>query len=308
MKQGNFRGVSKQTNNRHGAPIVEFDVNSQLAVIHLTALACWPKDRRRRGEALVTWAAQILALFEGSPLSEAGMEGLIQTSAARAAAQMGMTVDEFLTLPHAREVVAQARHIPGEFNRMVMTELFNPGGGWLAMGSAAMQGKVGQQIQAAYRNGLVAGLVILYCAIIRKHHPEITASYNRAMHIVQTLHTHKKIAVGGDRERKQAWKEYRGIGHVWAAMCYGLIVDDELKASGDFFVHPAGVRSIVGWALWFHQFATTHMAVGATSPLVPPSEAVVINAELLPVEPPLTPLSEEMRFAARGYRAPHPAQ
>lgn len=308
MKRGSSRGVTQQLNHESAAPVVEIDFESPLSVIHLTALACWPRDRRRRGEALVTWAAQILGLLESSALGEAGMENLIQTSATKAAAQMGITVENLLALPHARDVVAQARAIPEELNRMVVTELFNPGGGWLAVGAAAMQGNVQQRFEAAHRSGILAGLIILYCATIRKHHPEMTASYNRAMHIVQTQHARGKIAIGGDRERKKAWKESRGVGHVWAAICCGLVVDDQLQACGNFVVQPVAVRAIVGWAQWFREFATTHMAVGAVSPLVPPNEAVVINTEPLMIEPPLTPLREDIRLAALRYRAPVPSQ
>lgn len=308
MRRSKTDRVPKRFSNDRTPPVVEINVNSQLAAIHLNALACWPRDRRRRGEALVIWAAQILGVLEGSALGEAGMERLIQTSATKAAAQMGITVENLLALPHSRDIVAQARAIPGELNRMVRTELFEPGGEWLAMSSAAMQGRVGEYFEDAQRNGIVAGLIVLYCAIIRKHHPEMTASYNRAMHIVQTLHASGKIAVGGDRERKQAWKECRGIGHVWAAICCGLVIDEQLQASGGFFVQPVAVRAIVGWAQWFRQFATTHMAVGAVNPLVPPHEAVVINTEPLMIEPPLTPLREDIRLAALGYRAPVPSQ
>lgn len=308
MKQGTSGSVPQQFSKDRGAPVAEIDVNSRLAVIHLTALACWPRDRRRRGEALVTWAAQILGLLEESAFTHAGMEQLIQTSATKAAAQMGITVENLLALPHARDVVAQARAIPEELNRMVVTELFNPGGGWLAVGAAAMQGNVQQRFEAAHRRGMLAGLIILYCATIRKHHPEMTASYNRAMHIVQTQHARGKIAVGGDRDRKQAWRECRGIGHLWAAVCCGLFVDEQLQASGELFGHPAGIQAILSWAQWFRQFATTHMAVGAVSPLVPPHEAVMINPGAAVLEPPLTPLREELRLAALGYRAPVPSQ
>gem|GEM_PF-3159601 len=256
----------------------------------------------------MTWAAQIMGLLQASGLTAEGIDNLVQASAVTAAARMGITVETLLTLPHAREVVTQARSVPIMLQNLVMTELFNPGGGWLAIGTAAMHGRVGHQFEAANRSGLVAGLVILYCATIRKHHPEMTASYNRAMHLVQTLHAKGKIKVGGDRERKTAWKESRGVGHVWAALWCGLIADEELQTSGRIFTQPAGIELIIGWAKWFHQFATTYRAVGATGPLVPPHEAVTIGNDIPAVEPPLTPLANELRYVAQHYRAPVPSQ
>lgn len=175
------------------ATVVTLDVESELAIIHLVALACWPRDQRKRGEALVTWAAQIMGLLQAGGYTSEGIDSLLQKSAVEAAARMGITVETLLTLPHAREVVSQARTIPSMLQNLVMTNLFNPGGGWLTTGTAAMQGRVGHQFDAANRSGLVAGLVVLHCATISKHHPEMTASYNRAMHLVQTQHAKGQI-------------------------------------------------------------------------------------------------------------------
>jgi len=175
------------------------------------------------------------------------------------------------------------------------------------MANAAFDGRVGERIGVANRGGAVAGLIILYCSIIQECHPEITASYNRAGHIVQYLHDQRRIVVGGDRERKKAWREWRGVGHIWAALLTGMIVNEEQPVG-----HPsrlgADPSTIMAWAQWFRHFATTHSAVGATSPLVPPHEAVVIQCGIDAVRPPLAPLREDIRRAAFGYRAPQPAQ
>jgi len=255
----------------------------------------------------VTWAAQFLALLEIGGFNDAGMEALLLTGAKQGATRLGISVEELLSMPHAQEIASRVRALPTVLNTMIMSQVFVPGGGWASLANAAYQGRVGDRINMAYRSGLVAGMIVYYCATIRQFHPEMTASYNRAGHIIQFLTKQRRIHIGGDRERKKAWIEWRGVAHVWAAVFAGLDADTHQPVG-----HQSGlsvdVPIILGWAEWFRRFATTHKAVGAMNTLVPPHEAVVIQCGIDMIPPPLTPLPEDVRQAAFGYRAPHPAQ
>ena len=186
------------TNNLlQAAPVVELDPSSEFALIQLFSVACWPRDKRRRGEALVTWAAQFLACLDIGGIHATGMENLLRVSGEQAAKQLSVSLDELLSMPHAQDVAAQVRAFPTALNTMIMSQIFVPGDGWASMANAAYDGRVGERFGAANRCGAVAGLIILYCSIIQEFHPEMTASYNPAGHIVQYLHDQRRVAVGG---------------------------------------------------------------------------------------------------------------
>ena len=290
------------------APVAEFDPDDVFAPAFLLALACWPSDSRGRGEALVTWAAQINAISEIIGFTETKMEALIETSAAEAAAAMGLTPETLLTLPHAREIAAAVRGIPTDMQRLVKTGLFDKGGGWLSMGSAAHQGRVGEKFAAASRGGMVAGYIILFCAQIKEHHRQITGGYNRAIYMVEKLHDLGLIPAGGDRQRKEAWIEWRGVGHVWAAILLARQAETSGGAATGGCIPGPDLRRTLRWAQWFREFAVTHRAVGARYPLVAPHEAVDLRTGVGALKPPLQPLrGPALRFATE-YKAPRPSQ
>ena len=90
-------------------PVAEFDARAVLAPAYTIALACWPKNERRRGHALVTWAAQGFALNKSYIAKK--LEQTIQQSVAEAATKQGISAEELIELPHAREIVGQARQL-----------------------------------------------------------------------------------------------------------------------------------------------------------------------------------------------------
>jgi hypothetical protein len=297
-----------QPASRKSAPVAEFDPDNVFALVHLLSVAAWPPDSRRRGEAMVTWAASINGINESVGFNKLSMEALITDSAAKAAAMMGLPPETLLALPHAREIVVAARALPGHVQDMVETQLFNPGGGWPTTANAAYQGRVGERYDAAGRAGIVAGYIILFCAQLREYHPQITAGYNRAFYMVERLKSLGVIPAGADRKRKEAWKEFRCVGHIWAAIILALEADRLAGAAADSFVSRPGLKRTLGWAQWFRDFATKNQAQGAQHPLVRPHEAVELRVGVTAEKPPLQPLSGPALTAAREYKAPLPSQ
>jgi hypothetical protein len=294
--------------SRLSSPIVDFDPDDTFAPCHFMAIACWPWESRRQGEALVTWAAAMNGLAEFIGFNEPNMDAVVDTSLVKAAAQMGLSPESLRALPYAAEIAARARAIPAHFQNRVTAQLFNPGGGWMSMANAAYQGSVGARYEAASRAGALAGYIVLFCAQIREHHTQITASYNRALYIVEKLNRHGEIHVGSDRKRKEAWLEWRGVAHIWAAIIMALESDDLTGATGNSFSSGDGLKRTLGWAKWFRDFATTHQPSGAQHPLVHPHEAVELRMDVIAEKPPLQPLSGRAVTAAREYKAPRPSQ
>jgi hypothetical protein len=286
--------------------MVKLDPEAPFAALHLFSLACWPKDHLSRGAAQVTWAAAINGINEAIGLNADNMESLLQAGAAEAAAEMGLTAESLLTLPHAKETAERVRSMPGDFTKLVMRMLFEPGGGWLSIANTSYQGDVGKKQEAASKGGFVAGYVVLYCAILRHHHPQRTASYNRAQAIIEELCRRNVIHVGGDRSRKDAWKAWRGVGHIWAAILLALERDSRPGAPADSFNPGLGLRRTLAWAAWFREFATTHRAASSQRRLVLDQEAIELVADVQPQQPPLEPLTGYALKAALDYRAPIP--
>jgi hypothetical protein len=123
------------------APIEINDFDDPFLVARVMAVACHPHDPQRQNEALVTWAAGINAVNEA--VMPNTIDGMLKRSATAAAMQMGLTVEELLTLPHAVEIAQELRRLPGTLEQLVTTRLFNPAGRWFSMARAAYSGNVG---------------------------------------------------------------------------------------------------------------------------------------------------------------------
>ena len=143
------------------------------------ALACWPKNERRRGHALVTWAAQINAINEG----------MIPGPDRVGAIDSGVFIP---SLPSPGSWASRPRSCSG-------FHLFER---WLKHKPARSLTKLGQLSRSSYsaaeevgypslmpriravsamlfsrrsKSGDVAGRVLLYCARLNRHHPGMTA-------------------------------------------------------------------------------------------------------------------------------------
>jgi hypothetical protein len=303
-------------------PVAEFDARAPLAPAFAIALACWPKNERQRGHALVTWAAQGFALNETYIADH--LEQTIRSSVATAAMKSGVSAEELLKLPHAQAIVNQARQLTNEVEALLREQLFRPAGGWVSMANAAYQGGVDDAFQRASRSGGVAGRILLYCARLSRHHPELSASYNRAMHIIDYLHTKGLVFTISDRDRREAWAEWRGVSPLWAAIWLSSeLAGKELGDMSDGLIGQGLLRTL-GWAQWFRVFGVTHEVKSGRPPhlerrhrhsrrnrnakparyLLPDHEAVMLRVGVPAQEPPLLPLTGAELAAAQDYRAP----
>ena len=294
-------------------PIAKFDPRSPFAQAFVVALACWPKNERRRGHALATWTAQINAVNEA--LIPGLTEQAIHKGASIAAVKLGISPEELLELPHVKEIVGQTRQLTNEVETMVRNQLFRPAGGWLSMANAAYQGGAGIEFERARKGGHLAGRVLLYCARLERHHQDIeTRGWNRAMHIIGGLHAVGIESTISDRDRKEAWAEWRGVSPLWAAMCLSL------EMFGDDGLTGPKLIQTLAWAQWF-RFGVTHASQSGRPQylerrqrysrkrnepkepryLLPESEAVVLKVGVSAQEPPLKALTEPEISIARRF-------
>ena len=303
-------------------PVAEFDARAVLAPAYAIALACWPKNERRRGHALVTWAAQGFALNESYIAKK--LEQTIQQSIAEAATKQGISAEELIELPHAREIVGQARQLTNEVEATIRDQLFRPGGGWVSMANAAYQGGVGDAFHRATEHGDVAGRILLYCARLSRHHPDMTASYNRATHIIDNLHANGIKPTISHRDRNDAWLEWRGVSPIWAAIRLSCeLMGSQLGEKHDGLTGQGLLRTLA-WAQSLRVFGVTH-AIQSGRPahverrqqdprrrsdpkqpryLLPEHEAVILRVGVPAQEPPLQPLTGIELEAAKSYNAP----
>lgn len=145
---------------------------------------------------------------------------------------------------------------------------------------------------------MLAGFVLCTVATIAEHHPNLTASVNRACEIIEGLPAIR----ASERKTKQAWKNWRDMSPLWAGLlCVSGDVDwQEMWRKIRFF---EDIDVSVAYAKWFCEFATTHIAKGSSVPLVPEDEIVRISVPVEPKKPALDPLPDSVLKIAEGYMA-----
>jgi len=294
-------------------PTAELDADWDFAAVPIVAAMTWPRSARRQSEATATFAAQMMGfvdavfpevLARGLP---AGIEG--------AAKRLGVTPGEVLSMPHVRELVAEAFRVwpdmQAEFRSRIEHELFRPAGGFQTVAAAPGAAVLTDEIRKAAGGGAFAcGLLLLVVARMAAFHPSVPASLNRAHAVLEAWRAaHPHFSLPADRTIKEAWKEWGGVAPLWAALAGTIEVaaqgaPNPEEAAYQAFERADMRRQMIGWAKWFRRFAVSHTPKGASKPLLIEREAVLITGGVPEKEPPIGPLPPALLQAAAAYRAP----
>ena len=146
-------------------------------------------------------------------------------------------------------------------------------------------------------------------ASLVEHHREVDPSVARAIAILAAAKRRKPfLPIPEPQSMKLAWKEWRCVAPLWAAM----FVASEVRADStpgfslaegttEVLLAPSGPEAILGVAAWFRDFGIGFTPRHAGTPLLPEGEcAGMPPAGTEALEPPLKRLPEWAVQAARS--------
>jgi hypothetical protein len=303
----------------HIALLAPDDAQAELCrelgeAFRFAALLYWPGQERRQKEAVATWAATVMGLwdegFENLP-------GLVDSVLERRAAAFGLTPEELRATPRIRDLLAEMRSPAGQrqveetregLHRGLDHHAFRPAGGFLRVSAApGLSVLAAEQWRAAQGPEAMCGTILLVLAAAERHHAQDLASVslNRVMRALEDL---GQVGKAGHSIRwmKDAWARTRGA-HLWAAFL--AAVGGELQgaepaadAIESILIQPQRRAEVLAFASWFRQWGATFTPKGAAHPLFRRHALVPIQAA--PMEPPLPPLPAELLRRLAAYRAP----
>lgn len=270
----------------------------------LVAALAWPRDARRRAEAVATWGAAMLALVE-RVLAPANLEAGLIVGAERLAERLNITAEDVLATPQAKRLFAAIRGPErdrrfGDAMARGMEALFLPGGGFGAVAKAPGLDIVTAELhRAAAGPAAIAGAVLMVVSALEYHHPDVPATVNRALAALEGPGRSIRLM-------KDAWQAGRCACHLWAALWIALGAGRFWAGAGGAALAEAierreGRGRLLRHAVWFSGFAARYVPPGAARPLAEPAELIPIEA--MAEAPPIPPLPAELHDRVRMYRA-----
>ena len=165
-----------------------------------------------------------------------------------------------------------------------MQKLFKPAGGHLSAGHAPGAKAMSQAIANGMRGSPgSAGLALVYCASIHKHHQVLTASLARSHAVVSVVAKRIGLKVPSDlRSFRAVWKEWGSVAPLWAAVYVNMAAHKALQLPmRDAFGNWNGeLKQTLAYAAWFRHFATTHVPLNAKEPLLGADESPMLGNRL----------------------------
>jgi hypothetical protein len=207
-------------------------------------------------------------------------------------------------LPRYRELLHNADAF---FAVLLGGELIIPNGGFASIAAAPGIDRIETEVSSAINgDACAAGLLLIAIAVLHKHHPEMSASLNRAVFILSS----RKVM--GDRARTErsligAWKKWRAVAPLWAGVIVASGGWSQQQIMG-MLLSDEELRQAIAVAKWFASFGTRHKPDRAARPIIPNHEVMEFPADLEEEEPNLLPLKGAWLDEARSYRAPVPAE
>ena len=275
-------------------PAVEIDLESPYAGWPLMAVMHWPDDPLARDNFLATFAAAAMQNIQDK-LPKDGMLLMlpdIATQGAVAKAEASLI-----------SVEAAFSTITGEINR----RLFRPSGGYGRVAAAGGREAILKEAeQQGWTFGGSCGVVLTYIVRLATHHPDITASVNRATHILVKRAKKEGRRIPAERNRKTMWTRWGGVSPLWAVFAFC----DAAKGRGAHYPAycyvPEFRHEMISVSLWLADFAVQFKPIGARAPLLSENKAIRLNCKLHALKPEIPPLTDEELAWARAYRAPMP--
>jgi len=295
---------------RASPPVASLDLQSDLAWVHVLALMCWPKDQRIRHQAEATFGADLLGWLETlmPSLRDLGLASTAPHSAAAAA--LGVAPNQLEFMPATKAHFARMTGDPLEMARDVANQVFKPAGGFKAVGDAPGSSLLVEEFSKASKGGgRMAGYMLMWVAVLATKQPDLGASINRSMAILESQQRRFPDAeIPSSRSLKQMWKDWRGIAPVWAAFIIQAHSDTGLapkEASIEGLFDTQRLQEAMGWALWFRDFAISFKPPHSDAPIIPASEAVELAFNIEPVRPPLDQVVLDPDDTQAAYGAEH---
>jgi hypothetical protein len=284
---------------------LEIDVDDRFAWMRLIVALAWGGEPRKMDRALATLAAEGLGvLYE---LNKQPIPALDLPALSRL---LDLRMDELARMPGAPTFYRSYFTDPARSARELAQRVFVPVGHFRAVADAPGRDRVLEELQRAINRGAyLAGVQLTLVATIAEHHPEMSASLNRAIAVMQAWPARGVRKLPSDRTLVDVWTRWRHLAPLWAAYAAELLSAGNLgftaDAAGLEAVHdPIRLRRILSSAKWFRAFAASRSSKHAKAPLIPPGKALQIIADVEALKPDLAPLPPDDLAAARAYRVP----
>jgi hypothetical protein len=287
-------------------PTIAIDVNDRFAWMRLIVALAWGGEPRKMDRALATLAAEGLGVL--TELNKLPIAALDLPALSRL---LDLRMDELVRMPGAPTFYRSYFTDPARSFRELEQNVFVPAGHYLAVADAPERDRVLEELERAFnRGGCFAGVQLMLIATIARHHPEMSASLNRAIAVMEAWPARGARKIPSDRTLWEVWTKWRRLAPLWAAYAVELLNAGNLgftaDAAGLEAVHdPIRRRRILSGAKWFRSFAVSFSSKRNGDPLIPPGEALRIIADVEELEPDLPPLPPDDLAAAKAYQAPN---
>jgi hypothetical protein len=265
----------------------------------------WGGDPRKMDHALATYSSEFLGMMrEVSPLPATPPD--LETLSRR----LGLRPDELARMPGSAAFYGSFYGDPHGTSRELWRTVFDPAGHFRAVADAPGRDRLVQDFARAIQGGaFFAGVLLLLVARLAQRHPEVGASLNRAVSVMQGWSARGVMKVPSDKTLFSAWTEWRHLAPLWAA--FGAEFQ-QVRALGfapfaaglETLHDPVRLRQTIRHAKWFRSFAVSFSSKRNGDPLIPPGEALQIIADVEALEPDLPPLPPDDLAAAKAHRAP----
>lgn len=226
------------------------------------------------------------------------------------AAQLRIPASKLAGLPGALPHYSSIFNQPMATYRMLDETLFQEIGHHRTAAAAPSSEQLTRDFARAYSDGASHASTMLGVVATLAHcHPNLPASLNRAITIMESWKERGIIEAPSDRTLLSAWKNWRHVAPIWTAFRFEVKIAatsglSELSATLEAMHNPIILDRVLGHAKWFRRFGTTFIPDHGSAPLIPPSEAVEIIARSPEQTPPLIFLDEADLEAARRHQAP----
>ncbi len=286
-------------------PTLEIDERDRFAWLRFLAGSVWGGDPRKMNRALAIYSSELLGLLREvsrQPAPPVTLEALSQ--------QMGIPAAELARMPGSAVFYTSFFAEPVATARALDERVFEPIGHFRTVAEAPGSEQLLLEYSRSFRDGaFYAGTMLALTATLERRHPDIPASLNRSIAILEGWKARGLMRLPSDRTLLSAWKTWRHVAPLWAAFSVEF---QDARTSGlsnfaaglETLQDPVRLGHLLGCAKWFRRFAISFMPERAAAPLIPPAEALEIICHASEEEPSLAALPEADLAAARSYQAP----
>jgi hypothetical protein len=286
-------------------PTLHIDEADPFAWIRFLAGLVWGNDPRRMNRALATYTSELMGILREvarQPAPPVTLEGLGR--------RLAIPPAELARMPGSAAFYTSFFAQPDTTYRLLDETVFDPIGHFRTVAEAPSSEQLLIDFTKAVQGGaFYAGIMLALVTMLKLRHPEIPASLNRAIAILESLKARGLMSLPSDRTLLTAWKNWRHMAPLWAALTGSVQAAQSdglcgFSAGLETLQDPARLGRVLGHAKWFRSFATTFVPDHATAPLIPEAEALQIITGAPEMEPPLSGLARIDLEVAQSYQAP----